>query len=563
MKRFKGQGEKEALVKRLLLSYRDSVEVVPPPFQEFVRRCEIRIANTRQARLRAARGLTVTLRWGLALASVLVVGILLGRFVLLPSFPQQDGFISQMGRVDARSGSKLRVSRYSYDDMKVIHFVLSEGEAVFYPKKVSLRMRYVVETPHMYIRVVGTIFRVSVFSNETKVHVEEGRVWCYPRVEGYTINHVLQGETPSASLVLEEGRELVLGEKKPQNPVFSPVAPSSEGGEISKQKPVSGSGLLAEKKTITFSSNIVSIVAYKEYKGYQVTLREGEKLEIANNGKALTIDLSSWAMGWFDPVLLEDGIVLVSHTGVIVRLSYEGRVSFKLRPIEGRLISPPLVTSRGVILMQPEGMFISLWDGSSWKIPAESDFLRKSLPFYFEKSDVIIYANEPGSIAAYSLKKRDILWTHRLVREFVGAPIRGREEIAYVYGGAGNILVAVDVRDGHFVWSRSLGKTLQWMDIVGDNVVVILATPTGSEVQLLSLQEGDVLSSLSFPGKVKDTLKENGVVYFLTDEGSVFKIENEKKKISLLIKEPSLSKLTFIQNKVGGIGTSGLVVLEK
>ncbi len=553
MKRFKGQREKEALVKRLLLSYRDSLEVEIPPFSEFVRRCERRIATKRQARALAARRWIPTLRWGLVLASVLVVGILVGRIAFAPSLPKDDMVASQMGRVDARTGSQLKVSRYSHENVEVIHFVLSEGDVVFYPEKLAGNIRYVVETPHMYIRVVGTVFRVIVFSNETKIHVEEGRVWCYPRGEGYTISHILQGETPSASFILEKGEQLALGDAKFQALKVSHVSltPSDGGKSLSPQ--VSE----AQQKTLP------AVVAYKEYKGYRISLQQGDKLEIASSTKTIRIDLTSWAKGWFDPVPLEEGIVLVSHTGVVLRFSYEGRVTFKLRPIEGKLTSPPLITSRGVILMQPEGMFVSLWDGSSWKIPAESTFLSQSAPFYVDKQDIIVYANEAGSIAGYSLKKRDILWTHRLVREFVGAPILGREGIAYIYGGSGNILVAVDVLDGHFVWSKALGKSLQRMDIIGGKLVVILATPSGSDVQILSLREGDILDSLSFPGKVKDTARDKGNLYILTDEGDVFRIESEKKTLSLVARDPGLLKLTFLQNKLAGIGTSGLMALEK
>ncbi|MFN4216626.1 MAG: hypothetical protein ACK4HQ_04425, partial [Brevinematales bacterium] len=154
-KRFKGQREKEALIKGLLLSFREAMRVEKPPFSQFVSQCEKRMALAREARRLAVKRWEISLRWGLALASVLILGVFVGWGTIFLS-AKRDFVAAQMGRVEMAKGANLYVSRYQRDVFTVVHFVLSSGEAKFEPEKLPDYVCYVVETPHLYIRVVGT-----------------------------------------------------------------------------------------------------------------------------------------------------------------------------------------------------------------------------------------------------------------------------------------------------------------------------------------------------------------------------------------------------------------------
>ncbi len=560
-RRFKGQREKEALIKGLLLSFREAMKVEKPPFAQFVRQCEKRMASAREARRLAARRWGMTLRWGLALASVLILGVFVGRgFFFLSA--KKDFVATQMGRVEIAKGSSLHVSQYKRDSLRVIHFVLSSGEAKFEPEKLPGDVRYVVETPHLYIRVVGTVFRVRVDAEATVVKVEEGKVWCYPRAEGYTLKTVLQEESPNKSVaILSGGGEHIWKEKKKTEGVTKEVVKESE-------KAVSQQVKIPQKdQTSAFSTDGEkwSFLFYQEYKNYRVRLTASQRLEIVSlaEKKEASIDLSSWAKSWFMPVLLPDSVVVVSHTGIILRFRYDGKILFKLRPVDGKVVGEPLVTGRGVVLMQTHGLTVCLWEGTFWTLPAEASFLSRSRPYYDEERDVLVYANEAGSIAGYSMAKREILWTHRLVREFVGAPIIGKEGVAYLYGGNGNVLIAVDVRDGHFVWSTSLEAPLQKMDIVGERLALVLASSKGSHIQLFSLREGEKVVTFVLSSGIKTSLREKKMWYLLTEEGEVYRLDTEEGRLHLVTKVQDVTGLTFISNRLATVGASGLRFIEK
>ncbi|MFN3660221.1 MAG: FecR domain-containing protein [Brevinematales bacterium] len=557
-KRFKGQREKEALVKGLLLSFREAMRVEKPPFSQFVSQCEKRMAWAREARRLAARRWAMSLRWGLALAGVLILGVFVGRGIVFLS-AKKDFVAAQMGKVKMAKGSSLYVSRYQRDVLTVVHFVLSSGEAKFEPEKLPGDVRYIVETPHLYIRVVGTVFRVRVDAETTFVKVEEGKVWCYPREKGYTLETVLQGDTPNQGVaVVSGGGEHVWKENKK---VAKGTLKTNE--QIIPQK----LGITQKSSPGIFSDRgeKVSFLFYQEYKNYRVRLTADQKLEILplDKGKGVSIDLSVWARQWFMPVLFDDSVVMVSYTGIILRFRYDGRILFKLRPVDGTVLGEPLVTSRGVILMQSEGLTVCLWEGIFWSLPAEANFLVRSRPYYDEKRDVLVYANEAGSIAGYSIGRREVLWTHRLVREFVGAPIRGRDGIAYIYGGNGNTLIAVDVMDGHFVWSVSLEAPLQKMDTVGDTLGLVLVSSQGSYVQLFSLREGERVTTFLLPGAIKTSLQQKRMWYLLTEEGEVYGLDTDEKRLHLLTKVHDVMGLTFVSNRLATVGASGLRFIEK
>ncbi|MCX7882292.1 MAG: PQQ-binding-like beta-propeller repeat protein [Brevinematales bacterium] len=558
-RRFKGQREKEALVKGLLLSFRDSLKVEKPPFSEFVRQCEYRLAAQRKARMLAARRGTLSLRWGLVLACVLVLGFLVGRGVFFVS-SSEDSVAKQMGRVKVEEGARLHASRYTREGIEIIHFVLESGEATFEPEKLPGNVRYVVETPHLYIRVVGTVFHVRVVAEETLVKVDEGKVWCYLRSEGYTLGKVVDAiSPPPGQVVLVQGEQHVWRSKPDEKLV------RKEG--VSSNTQVSKKVSSSEEKRELFSVGMAGgeVVSYQENRGYRVRLSSSQRLEIVPiaEGKEVAIDLSGWARQWFSPVLLEDSVVVVSYTGIILRFRYDGKILFKLRPVDGRVIGEPVVTTRGVVLMQSHGLTVCLWEGNFWTLPAEASFLVKSRPYYNERWDVLLYANEAGSIAGYSIGKREILWTHRLVREFVGAPIVGREEIAYLYGGTGNTLIAVDVRDGHFVWSVSLEAPLQKMDMIGENLVLLLDSSGKSEIRLYAPREGVMRMRFSLAGRIKDTLKDKGVWYLLTEEGEVYRLAPDEERLHFVttIREPK--RFTFVNNRVAVVGAVGVTIIEK
>jgi len=554
IRRFKGQREKEALIQGLLLSFREHMRVEKPSFEEFVRLCETRLSREREARELAAKRWMNTLRWGLGLASVLILGLLVGGG--LRSLRRGEDMVAkQTGKVDVETGSRLHVSHYRLDTVEVIHFVLSSGEATFYPDKLPPSLRYIVETPTLYIRVVGTVFRVRVVSNETTIRVEEGKVWCYPRSEGFTLDQVIGGETPPRSrLVLAAGESSTWGQTpspalpKPRVPSPSPSRPSAvvDQGHPSSS-PQTGSLLFSIENTT-----------------YRVRLlRDGTLDILSREGKTVSLSLASWAREWFSPVLLEDSVVVVSRTGIIVRFRYDGKLIFKMRPVDGKLLGQPLVTTRGVILMQSRGLTLCLWDGSSWTIPADSDFLARSRPYYDPVRDILVYANEPGSLAGYSLSRKDILWTHRFVREFVAAPIVGSGEIAYVYGGNANILLAVNTHDGHFVWSTSLETSLITMEKVGSTLGVILSSPTGSQLQVFSLREGDTLLSLSIPGRIMDTLADNENWYLLTTDKEIYRFNPQEKRLHFLTRVEDATRLTFSAQGIAVMRPSSVMALEK
>jgi|YNPMSStandDraft_2_1061718.scaffolds.fasta_scaffold00209_11 outer membrane protein assembly factor BamB len=559
MKRFKGQREKEAFVKRLLLSFEDSMEVEKPPFEVFVKRCEARMREEGRARTLAAKRWLSSLRWGFVLASVLLL-IFVASFFFVGRSKSNDFLVRQTQRVEVEKGAVLSVSHYKKNQNDVLHFVVSEGDVLFKPEKLPETLYYVVETPHLYIRVVGTVFRVTVLSNETRVRVEEGRVWCYPR-SLYGLDDVLEKGLAEA-LVLDAGKENAWSER--ENRVVSKIR-EEERKEV--PQPLSSPAprdIQGEKKA---RSSLLSLVGgeitYAEKNGYQVVLSSKSELTIfrVETSQRFVVNLKAWAGEWYPPVLLDNAIVVVAHNGTILRLSYAGKVEFKMRPREGQLLSSPVVTSRGVILSQREGIVVCLWTGESWTVPAERNFLEKSAPYYDEGRDILVFANERGSIAGYSLKKKDIVWTH-LVKDLVGVPMVGRNGLAYIYGQTSSTVIAIDTSDGHFVWSAPLEVPVSRLEMVGERIFVEGRDNIGSLLVWFSAQRGERMGSFHLNGKISSFLVRNGEGYILTDSGDVYALREKSPVVQKIYEDVNATSLVWVKNRLAGVNSEGIVSFE-
>jgi hypothetical protein len=151
-----------------------------------------------------------TVRWGLAFAAAVVAITFVhvesrGRTSIAP--------LSQVGPSGAVADRRLeRVlpggdllgltasTQYTFEDRDLAnggserHVFLTQGELLAQVVHRAAGQRFVVETPHLTITVVGTRFVVTVTPSKTHVRVEEGRV----RVDART----------GASLFLSAGEEI-------------------------------------------------------------------------------------------------------------------------------------------------------------------------------------------------------------------------------------------------------------------------------------------------------------------------------------------------------------------